>query len=43
MSVIRIGRWHSKAFLNYVKTPREQRAVLAEEPTAKVAQFMVLV
>lgn len=34
--IMAIGRWHSAAFLRYVKTPREQRAVLAAELTNRV-------
>ena len=40
--IMRIGRWHSRAFENYIVTPREVRAKLAEELAEKVAKSMEL-
>ena len=40
--IMTIGRWHSGAFLNYIKTPREVRAKLAEELADKVSKAMKL-
>ena len=40
--IMSIGRWHSGAFLRYVKTPRERRAVLASELTHRVNNSIIL-
>lgn len=40
--IMAIGRWHSRAFLTYIKAPREVRARMAEELARKVAQNLVL-
>jgi thioesterase domain-containing protein len=40
--IMKVGRWHSDAFKVYIDTPREVRAVLAEELAAKVAESMRL-
>ena len=37
-----LGRWHSKAFLNYIKAPREVRARMAEELARRVAKTIKL-
>ena len=36
--IMAIGRWHSDAFLRYVKAPREKRALLAAELSSSVNQ-----
>ena len=40
--IMKIGRWHSEAFLAYIKTPREVRAKLAEELASRVAESIRL-
>ena len=40
--IMRIGRWHSRAFELYIATPREVRAKLADELAGKVAKYMEL-
>ena len=36
--IMAIGRWHSEAFLRYIKAPREKRALLAAELSNRVHQ-----
>jgi len=35
------GRWHSKAFLTYVKAPREKRALVAQELASRMAKAAI--
>ena len=35
--IITMGRWRSDAFLRYVKAPREERALIAQELASRIA------
>ena len=38
-----ISWWHLKAFLNYIKAPREKRAILAAELNDRVHDSIQLI
>ena len=37
--IMSIGRWHSSAFLRYIKTLREKRAMVAQELAARMSKL----
>ena len=39
--IMAMGRWHSSAFLRYIKTPREKRAMVAQELASRMARLAV--
>ena len=39
--IMAMGRWKSDAFLRYVKTPREKRALVAQELASRMARMAI--
>ena len=39
--IMAMGRWKSDAFLRYIKTPREKRAMVAQELASRMARVAV--
>ena len=37
--IMSMGRWHSSAFLYYIKAPREKRAMVAKELASRMAKM----
>merc|ERR1712105_190598 len=37
--IMSMGRWHSTAFLRYIKTSREKRAMIAQELAARMSKL----
>ena len=37
--IMSMGRWRSNAFLRYIKTPREKRAMVAQELAGRMARM----
>ena len=37
--IMSMGRWHSSAFLHYIKAPREKRAMVAQELASRMAKM----
>ena len=39
--IMAVGRWKSSAFLRYIKTPREKRAMVAQELAGRMARMSI--
>ena len=39
--IMAVGRWRSSAFLRYIKTPREKRAMVAQELAGRMARMAI--
>ena len=39
--IMAMGRWHSEAFLRYIRRPREKRAMVAQELASRMARLAV--
>ena len=39
--IMAMGRWHSSAFLRYIKAPRQKRAMVAQELASRMSKLAV--